>query len=120
EGWGLTSPRTRGEVKTAKSINPPSTKWVSRSTTKSPRTVREQTRRNAASRANPRLTKWGRASNLFPAHLLLPIAADPARARRWAGRACAAAGSRDGAKRRTAGAGLIQGGGQNESTAWPR
>ena len=89
EGRRASRGGVRGQSQ-AKSTNPRSTRWASRSTTKSPRIARAD--KNAAP-ANRRSTKWAQASNLFRPNRPNPPATAPARARRSAGRACAAVGS---------------------------
>ena len=86
-----TSPRKRGEVKAAKSTSPRSTRWASRSITRSPRIA--PAGRGAAVRASRTSTRWAPASSRCPASAILP-----ARARPSAAPACAAAGNRGGAR----------------------
>ena len=50
-----------GQLSRAKCTNPPSTRWASRSTTKSCRTAKKKTPRTAAARANRCSTRWDRA-----------------------------------------------------------
>ena len=79
---------TRAGVAPRARTSPPSTKWASRCTTKSPRTA---PMRDAAHHASRTSTRWGRASKPFPAN-----ATPPAHARHWESPACTAASSRDG------------------------